>query len=161
PAGGCGSPCIARTGRTARERPDVGTALRAPRRDPAHSRFQCAPTLTRGRLGVDAARAHAWKGADRLDLRPTRPQPAPPRSVLPRAGRPPTEDRRANLAVRARGRTSPGRPAQPGRSGARLRLLRPGTSEPGLPRVCRDPAGHVCATTRPGRRRRSVVTFVH
>ena len=63
----------------------------------------------RRRLGVDDARANAGQGTDRLDLRQARPQPPPPRVEVPGADRAHTEDRRADLPLRASRGSPPAR----------------------------------------------------
>ena len=61
--------------RPARGRRELGRALRAARRDPSVATRRCTRALTRGCLGVAHPRRDAREGADRVDLRPARPQP--------------------------------------------------------------------------------------
>jgi hypothetical protein len=72
-----------------------------------------------------------------------------------RAGGPRTEGRGTGDAVRPRGASAARARMRARGSGVRLRLLRPGAHEPGLPRAQRHDADSVpCVAARSGRRRR-------
>ncbi len=131
----------ARPDGTARGRADLGSAIRPARRG-AHAppRRSDAAAGSGDRVGVRRARAVGWPRSDRRARRPDRPQPPPPRRSVPRAGRAPAEDGGEDLPVPARAPTSP-RGERARRARVRVRLLRPGAPEQGLPAVRRREPG--------------------